>query len=139
MGARFNDLGVARLPLLRPYFQIRSHSEVLRLRTPAQEYAVSAAAAKSLKSEGHIMMINCTLKLSRFVVVCCAQKVTRTGGSGDGSTHFKRLKKIPKTGGMGREVGGMFKWEGTWVCKPMADSFRFGRSQNNIVKQLSFN
>ena len=35
---------------------------------------------------------------------------------------LQEIVKIPKTGGMGREVGGMFKWEGTWVCKPMADS-----------------
>ena len=39
---------------------------------------------------------------------------------------------------MGREVGGMFKLEGTWVNLWLID-VEFGRNQRNTVKQLSFN
>ena len=37
---------------------------------------------------------------------------------------------------MGREVGGMFKWEETGKPVAVADSHR---SQHNTVKQLPFN
>ena len=39
---------------------------------------------------------------------------------------------------MGREVGGMFKLEETWVNLWLID-VEFGRNQRNTVKQLSFN